>query len=324
MDAPTPPPPPDPEKTAAAQTQSNRDTAISNAYLNRINQYGPNGSSEYQITGYGPNGEPMYRQDTKLSPEMQALYDRTTQMGIGAGDIGVASIDRLKDVFGKPLDLNAAAEGKIVDLQRARLDPQWAQQQEALTNRLAQRGIMPGSEAYDREMMNFSKQRTDAYNQMYLGARQQGVQEAMIERNQPLSEFNAFRTGSQPTMPTFGNVPSVTQANTDVAGIYNQAYQNELQGWNMQNQSNNSMMGGLFGIGAALMPKIPWPSDIRLKRDVKLVGYSPTGLGIYEWNYIWGGPRYRGFMAHEVESLFPDAVTEIAGGFKAVRYDRVP
>jgi len=45
--APEPPPVPDPVATAAAQTQSNLATARTNATLNRVDQYTPNGSSTF-------------------------------------------------------------------------------------------------------------------------------------------------------------------------------------------------------------------------------------------------------------------------------------
>lgn len=43
------------------------------------------------------------------------------------------------------------------------LDPQYQQQASDLESRLANQGIMPGSEAYNREMGNFTRQRDSAY-----------------------------------------------------------------------------------------------------------------------------------------------------------------
>jgi len=43
------------------------------------------------------------------------------------------------------------------------LDPQYQQQSSDLESRLANQGIMPGSEAYNREMDNFARQRDSAY-----------------------------------------------------------------------------------------------------------------------------------------------------------------
>jgi hypothetical protein len=161
---------------------------------------------------------------------------------------------------------------------------------------------------------------TDSRNQLWLDARQQGMQEAIAQRQLPLNEFNALRTGSQVSMPQFTGVPGVQQANTDVAGITQQGFANQMANYNAQNSQNNAFMGGLFQMGAAALPMMF--SDIRLKRDVVRVGELPSGLPTYEWTYIWGGPRYRGVMAHEAREVFPNAVVNI-GGYLAVDYSKV-
>lgn len=89
--------------------------------------------------------------------------------------------------------------------------------------------------------------------------------------------------------------------------------------------SNDSLLGdigGIMGAGASVMRA--WPSDRRLKENIKLVDQDEaTGLNLYEFSYI-GHPdvRFIGVMADEVEKVRPDAVTEV-GGYKAVFYDRI-
>ena len=58
MEAPSYPAPPDPNVTAAAQTQSNKETAVANANMNRIDQYTPQGSTPYQVVGTNADGTP--------------------------------------------------------------------------------------------------------------------------------------------------------------------------------------------------------------------------------------------------------------------------
>ena len=67
---------------------------------------------------------------------------------------------------------------------------------------------------------------------------------------------------------------------------------------------------------------IPW-SDRRLKRDVEELGIDHTGLMGVEWTYIWGGPRFRGYMADDVRRLYPDAAILQPNGFWAVDYARI-
>lgn len=64
-------------------------------------------------------------------------------------------------------------------------------------------------------------------------------------------------------------------------------------------------------------------SDARLKTDVRRVATRRDGLGVYEYRYRWGGPLVTGLMAHEVERVYPHAVTVDREGFKMVNYARV-
>jgi outer membrane immunogenic protein len=53
-------------------------------------------------------------------------------------------------------------------------------------------------------------------------------------------------------------------------------------------------------------------SDVRLKRDVVLVGRLDDGLGLYRYRYVWGDTVYVGVMAQEVALLHPEAVVRDA------------
>ena len=52
----------------------------------------------------------------------------------------------------------------------------------------------------------------------------------------------------------------------------------------------------------------PVPSDIRLKRDITLVGRLDNGLGLYRYRYLWSDTAYIGVMAQEVALIRPDAI----------------
>jgi len=64
-------------------------------------------------------------------------------------------------------------------------------------------------------------------------------------------------------------------------------------------------------------------SDRRLKRDIRRIGTSPSGLGIYAFRYIWGGPVFVGVMAQDLLESRPDAVIETESGFLMVDYDKI-
>jgi hypothetical protein len=67
----------------------------------------------------------------------------------------------------------------------------------------------------------------------------------------------------------------------------------------------------------------PFGSDIRIKDNIKELATLPNGLKLYSFTYKSGGPPQIGFMAQEVEKLYPEAVTEDVDGVKYVYYDRV-
>lgn len=91
--SPKPPPAPDPTQVAAAQTQQNKDTAIANASLNRIDQYTPWGSQTYTQNGVDANGIPKYTQNINLSPEQQMLLNSNNTINQGLADIGVNAVN---------------------------------------------------------------------------------------------------------------------------------------------------------------------------------------------------------------------------------------
>ena len=81
-----------------------------------------------------------------------------------------------------------------------------------------------------------------------------------------------------------------------------------------QNNTANTL-----GILAAAAPYFFAASDVRLKTNIEKIGTRKDGLGVYEYNYIWGGPKQFGVMAQEVEKKYPEAVLNI-DGYKAVNY----
>jgi hypothetical protein len=63
-------------------------------------------------------------------------------------------------------------------------------------------------------------------------------------------------------------------------------------------------------------------SDIELKENIELVGKSPSGINIYEFNYkdeVYGEGRYVGVIAQEV----PEASVEMSNGYLAVDYSKI-
>jgi hypothetical protein len=171
-------------------------------------------------------------------------------------------------------------------------------------------------------MDRFGQTKNDAYNQLALTGQQQAWNQAVANRSQPINEVTALMSGSQVSTPWLGQQQNTNMANTDVAGITQNAFQNQMGIYNAEMNANNAMMGGISGMAGQAMRFVPW-SDRRLKRDVIELGVDDTGLMAVEWTYVWGGPRYRGYMAENVRQLYPHAVIRMPNGFDAVDYARI-
>jgi hypothetical protein len=87
---------PDPYETAAAQTQTNQQTANYNAALNRVNQITPYGSSKYTQNGTDASGAPNYTQTITLAPEAQAQLDNQLKQNNELSNLGFNLADQAK------------------------------------------------------------------------------------------------------------------------------------------------------------------------------------------------------------------------------------
>ena len=82
-------------------------------------------------------------------------------------------------------------------------------------------------------------------------------------------------------------------------------------------------IGGSIGsTGAGIESSFADFSDRRLKTNIHRISTRPDGLGVYEFEYIWGGGKHIGLMAQEVLGIYPDAVGSV-GGYYTVEYSRV-
>lgn len=276
MNQPKAPTPADPAKTAAAQTQSNVDTAVANTWLNNANKSGPLGSVTYDQTGTQMvNGQeiPTFTETTTLSPEQQRLYDQQTALGGQMNDIAGRQLTTLDNTLSTPLSFDGLPEAPTADRQQyvdalnARLQPELDRQRAALETKLANQGIMPGSDAYREAIALNDRSMNDAYTQSILNAgnyaqqeysmgtdaRSRAIQEQLTLRNQPINEIGALMSGGQVTMPQFSAYQGGNIAGTDVAGITQQNYNNQMTAYQQQMNAQNSMMGGIAGMAGTIL-----------------------------------------------------------------------
>lgn len=166
--------------------------------------------------------------------------------------------------------------------------------------------------------------------QLANAARQQGFQELAYQRNEPINTLNAVRSGSQVTNPQFTSVPQqATTAGADLMGAAQGGYNAQLAAANAQNAARAGLTSGLFGLGGAgLMAYGMAASDIRMKENIKQIGFMNNGLPVYEYEYkpefkndaFAGHGKFIGVMAHEVEKVVPEAVIYREDGYRMVNY----
>jgi len=234
------------------QTQANQDTALFNANLNRPNQVTPYGSSTWSLKpGADPkNPQPGdWIQTTSLSPNQQQLLTSDEQLKLGLNGSAQSALGRVNSTLNSPLDLSGApALGQVsnftgADRQRiedalmARLNPGFAQDEEAMRSRVLNTGFELGSEGAMREQSRLDRAKNDArlaaiaqsgQEAERLGnisradatfqnqSRQQAIEEILAQRALPLNELNSIRSGTQVTMPQFSPVSQSNASTTNV------------------------------------------------------------------------------------------------------------
>lgn len=328
MGKPQAPATPSPTATAAAQTGSNISTAIGQQQLNAIDQYGPQGSVTYSQTGtYNykdpSTGQsytlPKLKQTTSLSSGQQAIYDAMQGTQGNLANVAKEQSGRISGLLNKPFSLdNAAVEGRLMELGRSRLDPLLDRRREAETARLANMGIKGGT-AYDRSMEALNQGENDAYNQLLLTGRGQAVNEALLERSQPLNEIIGLASGSQVQMPGYAGTPQTGLAGTDVAGITANANAAAQNSYAQQMAQYNNTAGGLFSLGASALPL--FFSDERLKTDIKDTGEEVAGVPVKTWKWKGSNDNGVGVIAQELEKKHPELVDNShPSGMKRVNY----
>ena len=315
------PKPPDVNETAAAQTKSNLATATAQANLNQVNQVNPSGSLTYTTTGTNPDGTPIRLATTALSSSEQGIFDAGQGTRQNLADVAKTQSGRIGGLLAAPNDFNTQKD-YLNGLTSGALDKTWTRDEARLRSALADKGIAEGSDAYNRELDNFRQSKSQAYNSANAAnfTTAQASQTAL--RNQPLNEILALAGMSGVSSPTFGSTPQTGVAGTDIAGLTNSNYAQQLAAVNAANNNTSQTLGGLFGIGTSLIRL----SDARTKTDIHYDGgETEDGIPTAEYRYKWEpeGTVRHGVIAQDVAKRRPDAIQRI-GGFMAVDARKIP
>jgi len=333
------PPAPDYASAAKETASGNLEAARATTAANRVNQVTPYGNLDYTVSGADPYGNPTWTATQSLAPAQQKLLDYQNQASLGLGELTGKGLGYVNNMLETPFDTSKLPttgfnpSQSYQDAYMQRLQPQIQQGREALSTQLANSGIPVGSEAYKRAMQTQGMKENDllaAATTQGFGvgqqARQSALQEQAYLRNEPLNTLNAVRSGAQVQGPSFVN--SAQQANTagpDMLGAAQMGYNANLAASNAQNAANNAMTSGLFSLGGAGIMAM---SDIRTKENIEVIGVAENGLTVYKYEYkpefkdheLAGSGVHYGYMAQEVEQVYPYAVRTLNDGYKVVDY----
>lgn len=257
-------------QAAQATSAGNMAGAQAATAANRVNQATPYANLNYQQTGTDAYGNPVWSATQSLAQPFQQTL----------GNIQ----GQLQQATANPFDISqfqaqtgqgfTGMEGwdKATGLINQRLQPQIQQSEERLQAQLANQGIAPGTEAYNRAMTLQGQKTNDLMNQAQLAgsqvqnqmqgqslaqqqannaALQQNYGQALTQRNLPLQQLGAFREATQP-----GYINPASQAavsGPEYLTAYNASNAAQIAAQNAALARTSATQSGLYGLGSAAL-----------------------------------------------------------------------
>lgn len=216
-------------QAAQATTLGNLYGAQAATQANRMNQNTPYASLNY-TQGVDAQGNPTWTANQTLSPELQAL----TQ----------SSLQGLQATQSNPMyGINPGQT--YSDAIMSRLQPQISQSNEALQAQLANQGIAPGTEAYNRAMTLQGQKTNDLLTSAVTGGMQTGLQAQNLQ-NQQAANIKSLAS------PGYVNPYSqAAVAGPDYLGAYTTSNAAQIAQQNAENARAANLQSGLFGLGSS-------------------------------------------------------------------------
>lgn len=208
-------------------------TTLKQNELDRTNQTGPFANLNYSQSGKNADGTPQYTATSTLSPQLQGLYGQVGEKNPALDP------SNLQHAFDQ--QQQSAYNGQMSYLQ-----PQFSQQTQALTDKLAQQGITQQSNptAYANAMQLNSNQQDFARQQAYNGSYANGLAGANQQFNQGVTSSN-LPISQLSALYGLSNQNGQSGSNT-LSNLASQQYA-------ANNASSNNFMNGLFGLGSTAL-----------------------------------------------------------------------
>lgn len=216
-------------QAAQATTMGNLYGAQAATQANRINQNTPYGSLNY-TQGVDAQGNPTWTANQQLSPELQAL----TQSSLAGLQASQAN-----PMYG--INPGETYSNAIM----SRLQPIQQQQQQRVAAQLANQGVVPGTEAYNRAQTQLAQQQNDQLTSAITGGMQTGLQAQQLQNQQAANIRNLAN-------PNYINpYTQAAVAGPDYLGAYTTSRAADIAQQNAQAARTANLQNGLFGLGSS-------------------------------------------------------------------------
>lgn len=218
-------------QAAQATTMGNLYGAQAATQANRINQTTPYGTLNY-TKGVDEFGNPTWTANQQLSEPLQNLTN--------------TSLQGLQQSLQNPMyGINPGETYSNAIM--SRLQPQISQSNEALQAQLANQGIAPGTEAYNRAMTLQGQKTNDLLTSAQVQGMNTGLQAQQLQNQQAANIKNL-------AAPTYIN--PYTQAavsGPDYLGAYTTSNAAQIAAQNAANARLANTQSGLYGLGSSLL-----------------------------------------------------------------------
>jgi hypothetical protein len=222
------------------QEQANTKAVQQGAAYNRVNQFGPFGSTTYAQTGTDANGNPIFAQNTSLDPNELAYRDQQRGAAFGAysgglerlGNVGLnrvgtdptglmsGGVDRLSPFMsGSGPDTSTdAALNRAYDAATSFSAPRQAREMAGLETQLANQGFARGSEAWNNAARDMTERQSASNNTLMAGLQNQMFAQGMQNRQQQFGEGQAlFGMGANEAGRLFGQDQAIAGLDAQTA-----------------------------------------------------------------------------------------------------------
>jgi hypothetical protein len=263
-------------QAAQATTAGNIQGAQAATAANRVNQTTPFGSLTYTQTGVDANGNPTWSANQSYTPE---VANTLSQLSGQFGQNIAGGFNPQLPSYG--INPNEAYTDAIM----RRLEPVQQRQQQQLETRLANQGIMRGSEAYNNAMTDFAQKQNDQLTSAVVGGMQTGLQanqqaynQALQNYNLPLTQLGSYRTA---TAPTYINpYTQAAVAGPDLTGAYTSSIAAEIEKQKADAAQQAALTGGLFQLGGSVLSNPTATSSLGgiINKGIGAVGDVFSGL----------------------------------------------